>query len=94
VSDKNVSDMTDDEIRAMAGVSTSPANPGLSDWPATREAIDVAIQRAREDTESAVRDALGDLGETGRKIAGVILGQVQDSLDDIDHTIPPESDDD
>jgi hypothetical protein len=72
----------------------SPANPGLADWAATREAIDVAISRARVVIERAVTDALDDLGRVGSEAAAAILGQVQDSLDDIDQTIPPESDDD
>ena len=60
------------------------------DWPAARRAIDTAIRRARREIEITVRDTLNDLPRT----AAVILGQVKDSLDDIDQTIPPAEDDD
>lgn len=81
-----MSDMTDDEIRAMAGVV-----PGL-DWPAARRSIDTAIERARREITTTVHDALDELGEVGRRKAEFILTQVADSLDDIDQTIPPEED--
>ena len=63
------------------------------DWPSVREAIDTAINRARREIESTVVCALQDLGEVGKRAEAVILEQVQDSLDDIDQTIPPEDDD-
>ena len=63
------------------------------DWPSVREAIDTAINRARREIRSTVICALQDLGEVGKRAEAVILEQVQDSLDDIDQTIPPEDDD-
>lgn len=64
------------------------------DWPAARKAIDTAIERARIEIERTVEGALYELGEVGKRAEAVILSQVQDSLDDIDQTIPPEEDDD
>jgi hypothetical protein len=65
------------------------------DWPAARKAIDTAIERARREIATAVRIALGDLSPADAKhIGGAILQHVQDSLDDVDQTIPPEEDDD
>ncbi len=63
------------------------------DWPSVREAIDTAINRARREIRSTVVCALQDLGEVGKRAEAVILEQVQDSLDDIDQTIPPGDDD-
>ena len=63
-----------------------------NDWAAARRSIDTAIARARIDIERTVEGALAKLGEVGKRIEGVILAQVQDSLDDIDQTIPPEED--
>ena len=63
------------------------------DWPSVREAIDIAMDRARREIRSTVICALQDLGEVGKRAEAVILEQVQDSLDDIDQTIPPEDDD-
>jgi hypothetical protein len=68
------------------------------DWPAARRSIDIAISRARREIEITVRDALGGLdrlgiGRLGREATTAILAQVQDSLDDIDQTIPPAEDD-
>jgi hypothetical protein len=92
VSDKKVSDMTDDEIRAMAGVRMSRAAVD-PDWPATRRAIDASIARARREIGTAVENELYDLGDTGRRKAAAILGVVEECLDDIDQTVPPEEDD-
>jgi hypothetical protein len=64
------------------------------DWPAARRAIDTAIERARREIEMTVEGTLAELGDVGRRAAALILDQVQDSLDDIDQTIPPEEDDD
>jgi hypothetical protein len=64
------------------------------DWPAARTAIDTAISRARREIQLTVEGALEDLGAHGRRIEAAILEQVQDSLDDIDQTIPPAEDDD
>lgn len=63
------------------------------DWPAARAGIDTAIARARREITVTVHDALDEFGEVGRRKAEFILAQVQDSLDDIDQTIPPETDD-
>ena len=92
---KNVSDMSGDEIRAMAGACTSPAAPG-PDWPDTRRAIDAAIARARREIKAVVaREAIGGLSIAGGELAAeAILKQVTASLDDIDQTVPPEEDDD
>ena len=67
--------------------------PPDTDWPATRRAIDTVISRARREIQTVTDDALADLGRTGQAIGAVILSQVQDSLDDIDQTIPPGEDD-
>ena len=64
------------------------------DWPAARRAIDTAIERARREIEMTVEGALCELGEVGKRAEAAIRSQVQDSLDDIDQTIPPEDDDD
>ncbi len=63
------------------------------DWQAVREVIDIAIDRARRDIRIVAKSALYELGEVGKRAEAVILEQVQDSLDDIDQTIPPEDDD-
>ena len=63
------------------------------DWPSVRGAVDIAMDRARREIRSTVVCALQDLGEVGKRAEAVILEQVQDSLDDIDQTIPPEDDD-
>jgi hypothetical protein len=91
VSNKRVSEMTDEEIREMAGASTRPAasDPG---WPATRRSIDTAIERARREIKLTVENTLYDLGTVGKRKAEAILASVQDALDDIDQTIPPEED--
>jgi len=95
MSDKNVSDMTDDEIRAMAGVRATPVAPD-PDWPAARAAIDTAISRARREIQETVLDALRPwvAGIAADSIEEQILSQVKDSLDDIDQTVPPAEDDD
>lgn len=65
------------------------------DWPAARKAIDTAISRARREIQITVEDALGSWGldAVSRQCIGeTILNQVQDSLDDVDQTIPPEED--
>jgi len=64
------------------------------DWPSVRRAIDIAISRARAEIESTVICALAEVGEVGKRAGDSIMDQVQDSLDDIDQTIPPEDDDD
>ena len=64
------------------------------DWPAARRAIDTAIERARREIEMTVEATLQELGAVGKRAEEVILSQVQDSLDDIDQTIPPEDNDD
>jgi hypothetical protein len=93
--DKNFSDMTDDEVRELAGASTSRVTPD-PDWPATRAAIDTAISRARREIQETVLDALRPwvAGIAADSIEEQILSQVKDSLDDIDQTIPPAEDDD
>jgi hypothetical protein len=63
-------------------------------WPAARRAIDTAIERARREIEMTVEATLQELGAVGKRAEEVILSQVQDSLDDIDQTIPPEDNDD
>jgi len=63
------------------------------DWSSVRGAVDIAMDRARREIRSTVICALQDLGEVGKRAEAVILEQVQDSLDDIDQTIPPEDDD-
>lgn len=63
------------------------------DWPAARKAIDTAIDRARREIQITVENVLYDLGTVGKRASEAILSQVQDSLDDIDQTIPPEDDD-
>ena len=92
MSNKRVSDMSDDEIREMAGVSTSRVASDL-DWPVARRAIDTAISRARREIEATVENTLHELGEVGKRAAATILMDVQDALDDIDQTVPPEEDD-
>jgi hypothetical protein len=94
VSNKRFSEMTHEEIREMACVSTSRVASDL-DWPAARQAIDTAICRARREIGIVVREALGDLpAAAGARAANAILAQVKESLDDIDQTIPPEEGDD
>ena len=63
------------------------------DWPAARRAIDTAIHRARGEIQATVENALHELGEVGKRAAATILIEVQDRLDDIDQTVPPEEDD-
>ena len=63
------------------------------DWSSVRGAVDIAMDRARREIRSTVICALQDLGEVGKRAEAVILEQVQDSLDDIDQTLPPGDDD-
>jgi hypothetical protein len=63
-----------------------------TDWVAASRK---SVERARRDIKQAVaRSELGTMGGFGERIIAEIWSVVQDSLDDIDQTIPPEEDDD
>lgn len=88
--------LTSEMTRRYANDVARYVREKAGDWAAAREAIDISIGRARQEIQAAVDDALGELAPHGVHIAraeAVILSQVQDSLDDIDQTIPPEDDD-
>ena len=76
--------------RVRGGQPVDWDEPGTGWVAAARK----SVERARRDIRQAVtRSELSTMGGFGERIIAEILDVVQDSLDDIDQTIPPEEDD-